>query len=55
MTNQAALLKRLKTMVAALEDTANLIENNDSDALMLRLKRAKAARDYFTGLQADEP
>ena len=55
MTNQAALLKRLKTMVAALEDTANLIENNDSDALMLRLKRAKAARDYFTGLQPDEP
>jgi hypothetical protein len=38
-------------MIAALDDTASMIENGDSDALMVKLSRAKAARDYFADLQ----
>jgi len=51
LTNKTALLQRLKTMIAALDDTASMIENGDSDALMVKLSRAKAARDYFADLQ----
>ena len=54
ITNQGALLNRLQTFIKALQETADLIEQGKSEALLERLERAKQARDYFSQLQSDE-
>ncbi|MGB1538666.1 MAG: prephenate dehydrogenase [Pseudomonadales bacterium] len=52
ITNRGALLKLLQTFMGALQETADLIEEGDSEALLSRLERAKQARDYFSELQS---
>lgn len=54
VTNQDALLNRLQTFMKALQETADLIEHGESEALLERLERAKQARDYFSQLQSEE-
>jgi prephenate dehydrogenase len=55
LTNKEALLRLIETFSEALNQTSELIEAEDAEALTERLTRAKAARDYFTSIQPKSP
>ena len=55
LTNKEALLRLIETFSEALNQTSELIEAEDAEALTERLTRAKAARDYFTSIQLKSP
>ena len=55
LTNKEALLRLIETFSEALNQTSELIEAENAEALTERLTRAKAARDYFTSIQPKSP
>jgi len=55
LTNKEALLRLIETFSEALNQTSELIEAENAEALTERLTRAKAARDYFTSIQLKSP